>query len=58
MVTGEKKAGTKEEEMNTRMTHEAHRPLAHFGRRVVAIVTELNRAQSHLASAQHTPERY
>jgi hypothetical protein len=33
-------------------------PLARFGRRVAAIVAECNRAQNHLASAQHTPERF
>ena len=44
-------------EMSTR-THETRSPLARFGRRFVAIVTEMNRAQNHLASAQHTPERF
>jgi hypothetical protein len=33
-------------------------PLARFSRRFVAIVTEMNRAQNHLANAQHTPERF
>jgi hypothetical protein len=33
-------------------------PLARFGRRVAAIVTELNHAQNQLASARHTPERF
>ena len=33
-------------------------PLARISRRFVAVVTEMNRAQNHLASAQHTPERY
>jgi hypothetical protein len=44
--------------MSTRMTPEARSPMARFGRRVVAIVTELNRAQNQLASARHTPERF
>ena len=44
--------------MNTRITHETRSPLARFGRRVAAIVTEKNRAQNRLASAQHTPERF
>jgi hypothetical protein len=44
-------------EMSTR-THETRSPLARFGRRFVAIVSEMNRAQNHLASAQHTPERF
>ncbi|HEY6498787.1 MAG TPA: hypothetical protein VIZ20_05135 [Streptosporangiaceae bacterium] len=39
-------------------TQSTRSPLARFSRRVVAIVAECNRAQSHLASAQHTPERY
>jgi hypothetical protein len=33
-------------------------PLARFSRRFIAVVTEMNRAQNHLANAQHTPERY
>ena len=40
---------------NTRRTRG---PLARFSRRVVSVVTEMNRAQNHLANAQHTPERY
>jgi hypothetical protein len=44
--------------MDTRMTHETRSPLARFGRRVVAIVAECNRAQNDLASARHTPERF
>jgi hypothetical protein len=33
-------------------------PLARFGRRVAAIVAECNRAQTLVASSQHTPERF
>ena len=44
--------------MNTRSTHETRSPLARFGRRMAAIVAEMNRAGSDLASAQHTPERF
>ncbi len=40
---------------NTRSTRT---PFARFSRRFVAVVTEMNRAQNHLANAQHTPERY
>ena len=40
------------------MTQNTRGPLARFSRRFVAVVAEMNRAQSHLASAQHTPERY
>lgn len=39
-------------------TQSTRSPLARFSRRVVAIVAECNRAQNHLANAQHTPERY
>jgi hypothetical protein len=44
--------------MSTRMTPEARSPMARFGRRVIAIVTELNHAQNQLASARRTPERF
>jgi hypothetical protein len=33
-------------------------PLTRMGRRVVAIVAEMNDAGSRLASPQHTPERF
>jgi len=33
-------------------------PLARMGRRVVAIVAEMNDAGSRLASPQHTPKRF
>jgi hypothetical protein len=39
-------------------THSTRSPLARFGRRFAAIVAEMNRAQNHLASARHTPERF
>ena len=34
------------------------RPLARLGRRVAAIVAACNAAGAHLASPQHTPERF
>jgi hypothetical protein len=39
-------------------TTRSTRPFARFSRRFVAVVTEMNRAQNHLANAQHTPERF
>ena len=42
--------------MNTTVTHTS--PLARFGRRIVAIVTECNDAQTRLSNAQHTPDRF
>ena len=39
-------------------TQSTRGPLARFARRVSAIVAECNRAQNHLASAQHTPEHF
>jgi hypothetical protein len=44
--------------MNQHVTQGIRGPLARFGRRVVAIVTECNYAQTQLTSAQHTPERF
>jgi hypothetical protein len=44
--------------MNRHTTQTTHSPLARFGRRFAAIVSEMNRAGNHLASAQHTPERF
>jgi hypothetical protein len=44
--------------MSTRTTPEARSSMARFGRRIVAIVTELNHAQNQLASARRTPERF
>ena len=44
--------------MNTNATHSTRGPLARFGRRIAAIVAEMNEAGNRLASPQHTPERY
>ena len=44
--------------MNTTVTHSTRGPLARFGRRIAAIVAEMNDAGSRLASPQHTPERF
>jgi hypothetical protein len=44
--------------MNRTMTHDVQGPLARIRQRVAAFVAECNYAQSRLASAQHTPERY
>jgi hypothetical protein len=42
--------------MNHDQTHGAH--LARIGRRVIALVTECNYAQTRVSNAQHTPERF
>ncbi len=44
--------------MNRTMTHDVQGPLARIRQRVAAFVAECNDAQSRLASAQRTPERY
>ena len=44
--------------MSRHTTLAVQSPLVRFGRRVAAIVSEMNRAGNHLASAQHTPERF
>ena len=44
--------------MNTTATHSTRGPLARFGRRIAAIVAEMNEAGARLASPEHTPERY
>jgi hypothetical protein len=57
-VTGEEMAGNRGGKMNHNVTQRTQGPLARFGRRVAAIVAELNYAQNRVASAQHTPEHY
>jgi hypothetical protein len=42
--------------MNHDMTHGTS--LARIGRRVIALVTECNYAQTRVSNAQHTPERF
>ncbi len=44
--------------MNHNVTQGIRGPLARIGRRVVAIVTECNYAQTRLISLQNTPERF
>jgi hypothetical protein len=57
-VTGKEMAGKRGGTMNTTATQNTRGPLARFGRRIAAIVAECNTAGNHLASPQHTPERY
>jgi hypothetical protein len=57
-VTGKEIAGNRGGKMNRTMAQSTQGPLARFGRRVAAIVAELNYAQNRVASAQHTPEHY
>ena len=44
--------------MNRNVNHSVRGPLARIGRRVIALVTECNYAQTRVSNAQHTPERF
>jgi hypothetical protein len=44
--------------MNHNLTHGSRGPLARFGRRIAAIVSECNYAQNQLTSLRRTPERF
>jgi hypothetical protein len=44
--------------MNYHVTQDAQGPLARIGRRVAAIVAELNYASTRVSSSQHTPEHF
>jgi hypothetical protein len=44
--------------MNHNATQGVRGPLARIGRRVAAIITECNYAQTRVASLRNTPERY
>jgi hypothetical protein len=59
MVTGKRQAGElRGGTMNRRQDHSSQGAFVRFGHRVAAIVHELNYAQTRLASARNTPERF
>ena len=44
--------------MNNHVTQSVQGPLARIGRRIAAVVTECNQAQTHVFSLRNTPERF
>jgi hypothetical protein len=58
MVTGEQMAGNRGGTMNNHVTQDGRGPLARIGGRVVAIVAEMNYAQTRLVGGQDTPARF
>ena len=57
MVTGYEMAGNRGGTMNHNVRQAVQGPLASIARRVAAIVTECNDAQTRLASLRNTPAR-
>jgi hypothetical protein len=58
MVSGEQMAGNRGGTMNHNVTQSVRGPLARIGRRVAAIITDCNYAQTRVSSLRNTPGAY
>jgi hypothetical protein len=58
MVTGEEMIRNRGGTMNHNVTQDVRGPLARLGRRLAAIVTECNYAQTEVNSLRDTPARF